>query len=1600
MKTDEVTTHPGRMGVATGCEAVAATEALCAEVCAVAGAQAPHPAEQAWNRTVAGGGMNAWGDPLRRLEPGTASGVIAALQGAVLTGLRGVGFLRDETLAGAVGDIRQAVLRHLPMVIHATLAAGGRESGEASSDHLLESLAMAGAPVWIAGDGQEAADLALIARKTSESVLLPVVIVQEGVSAFDLWDQVLLPDEALVRAYLGASDETIASPTPAQGMVFGPTRRRIPLRWTVDDPAWTGAVEGTLSGALALAGQGPFFLDPVAAATTEACESFAELTGRQYGPLGTYQVKGAKVLLVGQGNVIPSLEALADRMRTERKVRVGVVNVRMHRPFPGAELAEVLKGRETVAVLERAGPSLASDPPLLGEVRGAIQKAQENGAAGRSVQPHPGFPVYGRGDNPPPLVSLRFGPGNREPTGADLNAAMEHLLSPPSRAGAGFIWPGLIPGLTETPQREILQQQLHDAFPELKNLAPRSVSREPVSEGSLALRLYGVHPSLTGEGEVMPPGGRLEGLIAEVAQCGVKGWEDSSPAALDRPRMRDVLASWEPLRSNTRPGRVDAVIVTDPRVFAMADPLADLRDGGDVLLWNRLESTMDPFRNWRESLAGELRRRELRVHVCDGQKLEDEPEVMLGEGEGGPEWTLLGALLSLPAMGEGLGLDARGLTRGLKRWAGYGDEMEGGSWGTARLQWLEAGKDTLRHLDSQSLEETAGDEAKGIPVSKASSAVPGEGAGSSQPGALKVRPPHAVPAHDPHRFWVQTGALLARGHEERLGVDPLASHGSLPAATGNFRDLSPTRHRLPRWLPEPCTGCGDCWALCPDGALPSQVNTVGELLQAAADVVEQERGISLGLPRAMRTLEGRVKDALNAALANQDQSVNPVTVLAAAIESTLPALPGSDEERTELRHDMEAMGRVLEALPLARSEMYFDRLEAKGKGAGGWLSIALDPGRCKACGLCLAVCEPQALVWEDEPLAIQAREAGKTGPLVDLEQALRFQERLSGTNRNFIAAGAENGGSESGEGHVGELGALLLDRPTREAMGAGSDGEPGAAERTVLRLFAAVTHTTLQPRVGEFLTKLEDLIARMETHTRLTLAVDATDPTALREAMDSLAQGEFTLGELSARMDKDRNPVDANWLKRVTDILSGLKQLVLQYRGEAPGGESGNGQGIHRADMGMVGAGGGTWQGRWPYHPFPFPWGGGSASQGAAMSLGVFEGHMKRMADDFKIVRLAELELDGDYNEAMHAPFFSRFGWRDFSDEEWALCPPVVLAGDESQLTGEGMAVLSNLWRSGVPLRVLNLARCAPGPAQEGETVPLESRKDDGAPVPAGERGTPPADPVLYALAERNVYVSQGSLAGPGALVEGWRQGLDSRSPALFSVYCGRVAFQGGQEAEAADGALVQARLAVQARAFPGIRYNPAVGALPHECLDLSGNPEPDSPWASHDLHYLDGEGASAETTAPLTFADFAACHPDWQDHFAPIPADAPEDPQTPLDEYLELDAEDRAEAQPFIQAVDGQGKLRRLGLSAVVLRATESRLASWRVLRSLRRDDLVPVDEAAIAEGAREEVANTVWKNLVELAKDDSGLTPERLGELAGASEVGAGEEQEAPHA
>ncbi|MGB5325956.1 MAG: thiamine pyrophosphate-dependent enzyme, partial [Pseudomonadales bacterium] len=535
----------------------------------------------------------------------------------------------------------------------------------------------------------------------------------------------------------------------------------------------------------------------------------------------------------------------------------------------------------------------------------------------------------------------------------------------------------------------------------------------------------------------------------------------------------------------------------------------------------------------------------------------------------------------------------------------------------------------------------------------------------------------------------------------------------------------------------------------------------------------------------------------------------------------------------------------------------------------------------------------------------------------------------------------------------------------------------GCSEKTAIHLFTSTVEALMRPRVKAHVAYLNELIGKLEQHIQLELVeeVNVSDTGALAKILAANDDHELTLSDIAREMERESGgqPIDPAWLKRVTGVLAKLKDLRGRYADSSSSlGGNGEGGGRGRSSMGMLNATGCTsvWGSTYPFNPYPFPWSNHLFQDSASLAMGVFEGHMVKMAEGFKAIRSAELELAGQYREAEHEAFFARFNWQQFSDEEFHLCPPVVAVGGDGAMYDIGFQNLSRAMMSGKPIKFLVVdtqvysntggQACTSGFMGQVSDMAQFGEVNQGKQEIRKEIG-------LVAMAHRSTYVMQSTIAHANHMIEGFIEGLRAKRPALFNLY---TACQ-PEHGIADDMGHQQAKLAVESRAYPLFRYDPDKGKTPAECFELEGNPSLYDDWPAYTLAYTEG-GREKNLQLPMTFADFAMTEARFRKHFRTAAPDTWHENMLPLAEFIELQADDREGKFPYIWTVDKRQQLSRLLVSKTMVASTEERRDFWLMLKAIA--GVVPRDTDS-AEDKEEKIRRDVIRNiasgLFRLAKD-----------------------------
>jgi pyruvate ferredoxin oxidoreductase alpha subunit len=86
---------------------------------------------------------------------------------------------------------------------------------------------------------------------------------------------------------------------------------------------------------------------------TEVWKDFNRLFGRNYKPVESYKTKDAETLLITMGSISETAMMAVDALR-EKGQKVGLIHIRLWRPFPFKEFLQAIKGAKVLAVLDRA----------------------------------------------------------------------------------------------------------------------------------------------------------------------------------------------------------------------------------------------------------------------------------------------------------------------------------------------------------------------------------------------------------------------------------------------------------------------------------------------------------------------------------------------------------------------------------------------------------------------------------------------------------------------------------------------------------------------------------------------------------------------------------------------------------------------------------------------------------------------------------------------------------------------------------------------------------------------------------------------------------------------------------------------------------------------------------------------------------------------------------------------------------------------------------------------------------------------------------------------------------------------------------------------
>lgn len=218
---------------------------------------------------------------------------------------------------------------------------------------------------WIqiyAENNQEAYDNMVQAFRISEhrDVRLPIMICQDGFITSHAVENIELLEDEQVRSFVGEYEPENYLLNPECPMAVGP--------YSVTD-YYMEAKRNQAEG-----------MRHAEQVVLQVAEEFAEISGREYGLFESYRLEDADRAVVMIGSAAGTTKDAVDRLR-EKGEKVGLLKIRLYRPFPAEAIAEALKDVKAVAVMDRAEGYSNHGGPLGADVMSAMFRAKSRALA-------------------------------------------------------------------------------------------------------------------------------------------------------------------------------------------------------------------------------------------------------------------------------------------------------------------------------------------------------------------------------------------------------------------------------------------------------------------------------------------------------------------------------------------------------------------------------------------------------------------------------------------------------------------------------------------------------------------------------------------------------------------------------------------------------------------------------------------------------------------------------------------------------------------------------------------------------------------------------------------------------------------------------------------------------------------------------------------------------------------------------------------------------------------------------------------------------------------------------------------------------------------
>lgn len=339
-----------------GNQAVAAVAHKINEVIAIYPITPSSPMGEFADEWSAKGQKNIWGTVPDVIEMQAEGGAAGAVHGALQTGSLTTTFTASQGLLLMMPNMYKIAGELTPVVFHVAARSIAAQALSIFGDH-SDVMAIRSTGFGLLGSGsiQEAHDFALISQAASLESRIPFVHFFEGFRVSHEINKIeMLSDEVL--------EEMINDEAVREHRARGMNPDNPVLRGTAQNPDIFFQARESVNK----------FYEATPEIVQKTMDKFAELTGRQYKLFDYYGAEDAERVIVIIGSGGETVETTTEYL-AEHGEKVGVVRVRLYRPFSAKHFVEALPTTvNVISTLDRTKEPGAAGEPLYNDVITAL----------------------------------------------------------------------------------------------------------------------------------------------------------------------------------------------------------------------------------------------------------------------------------------------------------------------------------------------------------------------------------------------------------------------------------------------------------------------------------------------------------------------------------------------------------------------------------------------------------------------------------------------------------------------------------------------------------------------------------------------------------------------------------------------------------------------------------------------------------------------------------------------------------------------------------------------------------------------------------------------------------------------------------------------------------------------------------------------------------------------------------------------------------------------------------------------------------------------------------------------------------------------------